>query len=145
MEIKLYYNASDNRCISKVIKDEFVITGTLRDETSIINPVFIIKSTEPVRFNYAYIPKFKRYYYINNVESVRNGIWKLYLEVDPLMSFKGDILALKVVVNKQSNESNGDEYIDDGSLVTDNLMFKNVYTFANGFNNSGEYILITAG
>ena len=61
------------------------------------------------------------------------------------MSFKGDILALKVVVEKQSMKSNGDEYIDDGSLVTDNLMFKNVYTFANGFNDSGEYILITAG
>jgi hypothetical protein len=67
------------------------------------------------------------------------------MEVDPLMSFKNDILALKVVVSKQSSIDNGDEYIDDGSLVTDNLMFKTVYNFANGFNNNSEYILITAG
>jgi hypothetical protein len=67
------------------------------------------------------------------------------MEVDPLMSFKNDILALKVVVSKQSSPVNGDEYIDDGSLVTDNLMFKTVYNFANGFNNNSEYILIIAG
>jgi hypothetical protein len=145
MDIKLYYNSSDNRYINKILIDEFSISGTLREETSIINPIIIIKNAEPIRYNYAYIPQFKRYYYINNIESIRNGIWKLYFEVDPLMSFKTDILALKVVVNKQSLAKNGDEYIDDGSLVIDNLLFKTVYNFSNGFNNTGEYILITAG
>ena len=145
MDIKLFYNSSDNRCIKKTLQGEFNITGTLRDEASIISPTIVIQSAEPIRFNYAYIPDFKRYYYINNVESVRTGVWRVYMEVDPLMSFKTDILALKVVANKQSLITNGDEYIDDGSLVTDNLIFKNVYNFANGFNDNGEYILITAG
>ena len=145
MDIKLFYNSSDNRCIKKTLQGEFDIIGSLRDETSIISPTIVIQSADPIRFNYAYIPSFKRYYYINNVESVRTGVWRVYMEVDPLMSFKTDILALKVVANKQSLITNGDEYIDDGSLVTDNLIFKNVYNFANGFNDNGEYILITAG
>ena len=145
MNIKLFYNSSDNRCIKKTLQGEFNVTGNLRDEASIISPVIVIQSETPIRFNYAYIPDFKRYYYINNVESVRTGIWRVYMEVDPLMSFKTDILALKVVANKQSLITNGDEYIDDGSLVTDNLIFKNVYKFAHGFNDNGEYILITAG
>lgn len=145
MQIKLYYNSSDNRCIKKVLTNEFLITGTLRESTSIINPEITVTSSVPLRYNYCYIPSLKRYYYINNIISVKNGIWKLIMEVDPLMSFKNDILALKVVVSKQSSESNGDEYIDDGSLVTDNLMFKTVYNFANGFNGNSEYILITAG
>ena len=145
MDIKLYYNSSDNRCIKKELLNELLVTGSLKEETSIITPVINIKKTDPVRYNYCYIPDFKRYYYINNIESVRQGIWRLYLQVDPLMSFKTDILALKVVAVKQSLITNGDEYIDDGSLVTDNLIFKNVYNFANGFNDNGEYILITAG
>ena len=145
MEIKLYYNSSDNRCVKKSILNEFSITGTLREKTNVIKPEITIVSSDVLRYNYCYIPAFKRYYYINNIESIKNGVWKLLMEVDPLMSFKGDILSLKVVVSKQSNESNGDEYIDDGSLVTDNLMFKNVYNFPEGFNNIGEYILITAG
>jgi hypothetical protein len=145
MEIKLYYNSSDNRCIKKNITNEFSITGTLRESTSIVNPEITIVLPHPVRYNYCYIPSLNRYYYINNVISVKNDVWKLVMEVDPLMSFKNHILALKVVVSKQSSPSNGDEYIDDGSLVTDNLMFKTVYNFANGFNNNSEYILITAG
>jgi hypothetical protein len=145
MEIKLYYNSSDNRCIKKNITDEFLISGTLRESTSIVNPEITVVSINPLRYNYCYIPLLQRYYYINNVISEKNGVWKLIMEVDPLMSFKNDILALKVVVSKQSSADNGDEYIDDGSLVTDNLMFKTVYNFANGFNNNSEYILITAG
>lgn len=145
MDIKLYYNTSDNRCIKKNITEEFLITGTLRESTSIVNPEITVVSPEPLRYNYCYIPKLKRYYYINNIISVKNGVWKLIMEVDPLMSFKNDILSLKVVISKQSSSTNGDEYIDDGSLVTDNLMFKTVHSFATGFNNDSEYILITAG
>lgn len=145
MNIKLYNNSSDNRCIQKVIENEFSISGTLREETSIMSPVITIRNDTAIRYNYAYIPEFKRYYYITSVESIRTGIWKLYLEVDPLMSFKVDILALNVVANKQSLAVHGDEYIDDGSLVIDNLMFKSVYNFSTGFNNNGEYVLITAG
>ena len=145
MEIKLYYNSSDNRCIKKNVTNEFTITGTLRESTSIIKPEITITSAVPLRYNYCYIPSLKRYYYINDIVSVKNGVWKIIMEVDPLMSFKNDIVSLKVVVSKQSSVTNGDEYIDDGSLVTDNLMFKTVYNFPNGFNNDSEYILITAG
>lgn len=145
MEIKLCYNSSDNRCINKNIIDGEIISGTLRTSTSIISPVITFESSSPLRYNYAYIPEFRRYYYITNVISARNNLWEVHFEIDPLMSFKADICALKVVVDKQSNESNGDEYIDDSSLVTDNLMFNTVYNFPNGFNNNGEYILITAG
>ena len=145
MDIKLYYNSSDNRCIKKELLNELIVTGNLKEETSIISPVINIKKSDPVRYNYCYIPDFKRYYYINNIESVRQGIWRLYLQVDPLMSFKRDILALSVVVSKQSAITNGDEYIDDGSLVTDNQLFKTVYKFADGFNDNAQYILITAG
>jgi hypothetical protein len=145
MDLKLYYNSSDNRCIKKNITDEFLISGTLRESTSIVNPEITVVSAEPLRYNYCYISSLRRYYYITNVISIKNGVWKLIMQVDPLMSFKSDILALKVVVSKQSLVSIGDEYIDDGTLVTDNVMFKTVYNFANGFNNNGEYILITAG
>ena len=145
MDIKFYYNASDNRCIKKNLLNEFIVSGVLRDSSSIIKPDITFKHDAPLRYNYAYIPEFKRYYYITNIESVRNGLWLVHFEVDPLMSFKSDILSLRVVVDKQSDFANGDEYIDDSSLVTDNLMFNTVYNFPNGFNDTGEYILITAG
>lgn len=145
MELKLYYNTSDNRTVNKVLTAGLTISGTLREESSIIKPIITIKSDNVIRENYLYIPEYQRYYYITGKESVRTGIWRIHMEVDPLMSFKRDVLALTVVVSKQSVKSNGDEYIDDGSLVTDNQLFKTVYKFADGFNDTAQYILITAG
>ena len=145
MNIHFYYNSSDNRCLFKKLLDETIYSGTLRNETSLIRPEITINSVAPIRFNYAYIPDFKRYYYINSVKSIRNGIWELSLEIDPLMSFKGDIATLQVVVDKQAEKENGDEYIDDGSLVSQNLLFNTIINFKDGFNDNPQYILITAG
>lgn len=145
MEIKLYHNMSDNRTIRKKLLNEFSLTGTLRDSCSLLEPIINIENSNVLRFNYAYIPDFQRYYFVKEITNLRKNIWTLELEVDSLMSFKGDILALQVVADKQSNSAVGDEYIDDGSLVTDNYMFKSMYNFSKGFNDQGEYILITAG
>lgn len=145
MEIRLYNNISDNRTIRKKLLNEFSLTGTLRDSCSLIEPVINIESSNVLRFNYAYIPDFQRYYFVKEITNLRKNIWTLELEVDPLMSFKGDILALDVVVDKQSSDLIGDEYIDDGSLVADNNTFTSVYNLSSGFNDHGEYILITAG
>lgn len=145
MEIRLYNNISDNRTIRKKLLNEFSLTGTLRDTCSLIEPVINIESSNVLRFNYAYIPDFQRYYFVKEITNLRKNIWTLELEVDPLMSFKGDILALDVVVDKQSSDLIGDEYIDDGSLVADNNTFTSVYNLSSGFNDHGEYILITAG
>lgn len=145
MEIRLYNNVSDNRAIRKKLLNEFSLSGTLRDSCSLIEPVINIESSNVLRFNYAYIPDFQRYYFVKEIINLRKNIWTLELEVDPLMSFKGDILALQVVVDKQSSDSIGDEYIDDGSLVADNNTFTSIYNLSKGFNDHGEYILITAG
>ena len=145
MELNLYYNTSDNRTINKTLTLGLTISGNLREESSIIKPIITIKSDNVIRENYLYIPEYQRYYYITGKESVRTGIWRIHMEVDPLMSFKRDVLALTVVVSKQSEITNGDEYIDDGSLVTDNQLFKTVYNFTDGFNDNAQYILITAG
>ena len=145
MDIKLYYNSSDNRTIRKKLINEYSISGKLRESCDLINPVLTIQQYNVIRYNYAYIPDFHRYYFINKVTSINRNLWRIELEVDPLMSFKGDILALQVVVDKQSSDYIGDEYIDDGSLVADNYTFKSVYNFNKGFNDHGEYILITAG
>ena len=67
------------------------------------------------------------------------------MECDVLMSFRRDIFELNAIVEKQTADINGNEYIDDGSLVTENSMFTRIYNFPNGFNSIGEYILITAG
>lgn len=148
MEVQFFYNASDDRVINKHLlttQEENTFTGVPRDEVSVMNPIIRFESDEILRYNYAYIPELQRYYSIVDRTAYRQGVWDVTFAVDVLMSFRSDISDLHVVVDKQSMVANGDEYIDDGSLVSENVMFQTVYEFPGGFNDHGEYILITAG
>ena len=145
MEVQFFYNMSDERKINKELIAGDTFDGELRESVSVMNPIIRFENESVMRYNYAYIPSFQRYYTINNRTCFRDGLWDISFAVDVLMSFRNDIINLQAIVDKQSMSENGDEYIDDGSLVSDNNTFSAVYDFPNGFNDTGEYILITAG
>ena len=145
MEVQFFYNTSDARVINKNLIVGETFEGQARDEVNILTPVVLFDTDEILRYNYAYIPQFQRYYSITDKNVFREGLFMVSFSVDVLMSFRGHILQLTAVVDKQSMPENGDEYIDDSSLVTDNVMFTTVYTDPDGFNDTPELILITAG
>lgn len=145
MQLVFSYNKSDERQIYKELVTGETMEGSLRNESSIISPSILVSNNHVMRYNFCYIPEWQRYYFVRNITSTRNGLYLVELQCDVLMSFKNDIANFQVVVDKQTLSENGDEYIDDGSLVCDNMMFNRIYNFSTGFNNSPEYILITAG
>lgn len=145
MEVIFYYNTSDIRVINKNIIEGETFTGEPVDDISIMQPVIRFETDGVIRYNYAYIPELQRYYTIVDKNAYRQGLFVVTFAVDVLMSFRRHILQLPVIVDKQSMPENGDEYIDDSSLVTDNVMFTTVYNFPDGFNDTPELILITAG
>ena len=65
-----------------------------------------IGQTNPVEYNYAYIPDFKRYYFIRDWSWDR-GIWTATMAVDVLASFKEDIGNSSQYVLRAAAESNG--------------------------------------
>lgn len=146
MDIVLYENYSEKEAIYKDIQNAYTLTGSLRGESSIINPSFLIEYVNPSSYNYCYISDFGRYYFISNITSVRTGIWKIDCSVDVLMSFQDAILALDVTVSDASigdritpTYMNGDVWQTTVKTKTD------VVVFPNGLLDNGEYILITSG
>lgn len=145
MIITLYYNHSENNVINKDKASARAFTGTLREETSITNPVFIIESDETiVNYNYAYIPDFSRYYFITDITSVRNGLWRITLRCDVLESFADDILSSSCVIDHSTNVGTND-YLNSDTWVSTVRDKTDIISFSSGLSNSGEYILITAG
>lgn len=145
MEVIFYYNVSDGRVINKDLIDPKTFEGEFCSDVDVMNPIVRFSSDGILRYNYAYIPSLQRYYDVVNRTAYRDGCWDVTFAEDVLMSFRRDIMNLSVIVDKQSMPSNGNEYIDDSSLVAENVMFQTVYNFQAGFNDTGEYILITAG
>lgn len=144
MDIKLYKNHSEKNKITKTLTGEAEYTGTLRDETSVINPTVLIHATNLSLYNYAYIPEFHRYYFIRDIVSVRNELWRVSMSVDVLMSFKDDIYDLNVILSDTESTGQSDYYAGDQwrSLVKAKT---DIIKFSNGLLDNGEYILITAG
>ena len=149
MDVQFMYNYSDARVINKVLATDGegvgVFEGQARDAINIMAPTIVFDTNAILRYNYAYIPELQRYYSVNSITATYDNLYAVSFEVDVLMSFRNHILQLPVIVDKQSMPENGDEYIDDSSLIADNVMFTTVYNYPNGFNDTPEFILITAG
>lgn len=144
MDITFYINNSEKNKISKNLTNDTHISGTLRNETGVMNPVILIHSVNPTKFNYVYIPEFNRYYFITDMVSIRTDIWQVKLHVDVLMSFKDSLKNVKVILNDSEVEG-ADNYLTGEQWVTNVKDTTNIVNFPNGLLDNGEYILITAG
>ena len=143
MDIILYQNISENNRIGKTLINAQTFTGNLRQSTSIINPVIMLNADNPTVYNYAYIPAFNRYYFINKIEAYRTGLFILTMSVDVLETYKKEIKGMLAIIEK--NETVGNNYFNDGSFVLDSRAYNQIINFSNGFNDNGNFILITAG
>lgn len=144
MDITFYINNSEKNKISKNLTNNTHISGTLRNETGVMNPVILIHSVNPTKFNYVYIPEFNRYYFITDMVSIRTDIWQVKLHVDVLMSFKDSLKNVKVILNDSEVEG-ADNYLTGEQWVTNVKDTTNIVNFPDGLLDNGEYILITAG
>lgn len=144
MNLKLYTNVSEKNCIGKKLINETDFQGVLREQSSIINPVIKVQSTELPDFNYAYVPDFKRYYFIVGIRNISTNIWELSLGVDVLESFKSS-LATQLVILSDTQITGATNYISGDQWVTNVKTNTEIIPFPAGLLEGGEYILITAG
>ena len=148
MRVILYNTTSDNRVFNKNIALIKEIDAELKDANDVISPTLklqLFKGWEKV--NYIYIESFNRYYYVNTIKQLLGNTILLNCSVDVLMSNKDAIRNLTCIIDKQENSSTAysDKYLDDGSFITECRTFNSILNFPQGFNDNGEFILITAG
>lgn len=144
MTITLYNNSSEPNKISKHLTPvSTALSGSLRNESEMVNPVVLIEGniSSLQNANYARIESFGRYYYITEMNSVRNNIVELHLHTDVLMSF--NISAVSGVVIEAENI--GSNYLRGRQFVRLVKSKTDILPFSGGLLDSGEYILITAG
>ena len=128
MNIILMMNTSPLNKINKAVSTVATLTGSLVDESSIVDPVILIESATLPAANYAQIPDFNgRYYYIRNIESVRDGLWRLTLHVDVLKTYASAILSNRAVISRSTNLWN--LYLEDNDFKS----YANPYIITKNF------------
>ena len=78
----------------------------LKDNCSIIAPRITLSAENPTNYNYAYISRFNRYYFVSDWIYVR-GIWSASLQVDVLASYRAAIRASNQYVLRSASDSDG--------------------------------------
>lgn len=141
MNILLYKTTNANNDLNKTISDKVELVGALRDASSIIAPSILIQSN-PIGYNYAYIPEFGRYYYIKNITAFRKGVYIVDLKCDVLMSFKDEILEMSGIVSRLTT---GSPYVQRDVLCKVTETHKRIDFPATPFTRNGTYILIAKG
>lgn len=142
--ITLQINSSEKNKLDKEITDIATVSGVLKEDTSIIDPVIKIECnlSDYVNCNYITVPKFGRKYFVNNIRSVRNGLVEFSCHVDVLSSFADSIRSNTAIIKRQEN--NWNLYLNDGTFKV--YQNPNVLTraFPSGFTTQ-ELVLAIAG
>lgn len=144
MTLNVQINSSEKIALTKNITTVLTLTGTLRDTSSIINPVIRIEGdiSQVIKCNYLTIPEFGRSYFITNITSIRNGLYEISAHVDVLSTYASEIRANKGITRKQEN--NWNLYINDGTLMQYQNPQVITKAFPSGFNTM-EFVLAVAG
>lgn len=153
MIIELYTTNSESNRLFKDLKNKKSFFGTLREPTTIINPVFTIESEESlVRWNISWIEYFQRWYIVQSITSIRNDLWEFHCVVDPLLTYRDDILKatalLDCTANAVGNSSlynkNRNSYIPSSKYISTVKTSTEIMPFPNRLQDQGEWYLITA-
>ena len=140
-----FYNVTKKRNSTYIPTQYTMKEVILKHDVSIINPVLAVQENYDsyVNFNYFYIPKFKRYYYITNVD-FSNNIAYISGTVDVLASYRVDILNSTQYIIRSQSYWNGN--ILDSLYPTDSKPTYKTVDFTSPFMTSaykeqGSYII----
>lgn len=142
--ISLQVNSSERERLTKSLSEIMTVSGVLKSETSIIDPVIMIECdlSDVVNCNYMTIPAFGRSYFVNNIRSIRNGLVEFSCHVDVLSTYASAIRANRAIVRRQQN--NWNLYLNDGSFKVYQNPKVLTKAFPSGFTTQ-EFVLAVAG
>ena len=119
----------------------FTIDCILKQKTNTINFDLILnKKIDNFNYNYCYIPKLNKYYFINNLSIINNTNILLELKIDVLMSYKNILLETKARIKECDNNYN-ENYVTAEKNNT--FSHKEIVIPTDFINTDNKLVLIT--
>lgn len=148
MTIVIQTNSSEREKLDKTLTTVAALTGTLRAETSLIDPVILVSGSTLSALktaNYMTVPDFGRSYFITGIRSIRDGLVEISGHVDVLSTYKTQIRANYAIIRR--SEHNWNLYLNDGSLMVEQRPHVITQEFSAGgaMASGSSFILALAG
>lgn len=158
MSTLYYYTFSKRKNSTKTPTGGTNVDVQLKSGTSLISPTFLLSMGSRPTFNYVQFEG--RYYFVNDITSVRNDLWEIACNVDVLASWKSaigstvadilhatggsdDIIDRRIPVKSDVTISSNSESIQGISIFDDRMA--SVILSITGSGSFGCYLLSYAG
>ena len=128
MELTFYKQAATPNRVDK--SDYLTVVGTvsnviLKDDTDLMSPTFILKTSEVVyNSNYVYCSFTHRYYYINNIDALSGGRLAIHCSIDVLYTYKDEILNSSAWIERSDTTT---DMSDDYDMLHNDYPFRQDY------------------
>lgn len=118
------------------------ISAVHKEDTNMLHPTLIFSQNVDQDFNYIYIPKYGRYYFLKE-RTFSQQRYIVSFDVDPLRSWKSDIKDLNVIANRSSSYYN--VYQRDDSIPFENRNIVTTQNFNGGFAGQSLILAVNGG
>ena len=141
MIVNFYLYTGKLNELNKELPTVAIIDCVLKQKSNTINFDLILnKKIDNFNYNYCYIPKLNKYYFINNVTILNNNVILLSLKVDVLMSYKNILLETKARIKECDNNYN-ENYVTAEKNNT--FSHKEIVIPTDFINTDNKFVLIT--
>ena len=148
MDISFGVTSSEKRQLDKSVSYAVSVSGTLRNETNVVNPTIVVEAniSTLAGCNYMSIPAFHRQYFITDIRSLNNKLCEVSGHCDVLSTYKDGIRANTAIVGRSATQGNWNLLMNDTQIKLNN---KKQIIVKKGFTpfpkNQFSMILITTG
>ena len=148
MDIAFGVTSSEKRQLDKSVSYAVSVSGTLRNETNVVNPTILVQAniSTLAGCNYMSIPAFHRQYFITDVRAITDKLCEVSGHCDVLSTYKDGIRANTAIVGRSATQGNWNLLMNDTQIKLNN---KKQIIVKKGFTpfpkNQFSMILITTG
>ena len=148
MDISFGVTSSEKRQLDKSVSYAVSVSGTLRNETNVVNPTILVQAniSTLAGCNYMSIPAFHRQYFITDIRAITDKLCEVSGHCDVLSTYKDGIRANTAIVGRSATQGNWNLLMNDTQIKLNN---KKQIIVRKGFRsfpkNQFSMILITTG
>ena len=148
MDISFGVTSSEKRQLDKSVSYAVSVSGTLRNETNVVNPTILVQAniSTLAGCNYMSIPAFHRQYFITDIRAITDKLCEVSGHCDVLSTYKDGIRSNTAIVGRSATQGNWNLLMNDTQIKLNNK--KQIIVrkgFASFPKNQFSMILITTG
>lgn len=134
--------SSEKRALTKSVSTVVSATGTLRNESSVINPTILVQASAGTLSgcNYMEISTFGRKYFITDVVAVSDTLSMVSGHCDVLSTYASQIRQNQAILSRSAN--NWNLYLNDGSFKVTNKTRVSCQKFPVSFTPQSSIIMV---